>query len=283
MKKTSLTWTIAILLGAAAVMLFLRGQSGNIIAPTKQPQNIKPLPFEVAEGGVQIYGTAWGMTLSEDGSGFYNELIRLFLDGLETPVQYDILPYRRAKALFYRNTESCLYPSNIDLLMDGGEISSADGLIDTRGILNVKVYVFSPPGTAPPASAHDVDHRSVAYAMGSRVPFFLRGANADFIAVANESDKARMLLSGRVDLMTAAMPDAKFVFEAMQKPLPPFNPEYELNNTLARVTCHDTPKNRAFVAAFNTHAMAVLKGGKAHALMLENRLDAASYLPPPKP
>lgn len=244
-------------------------------APGTLPQPEKTVAATVK--GVQIFGTGWGRTLAADGTGFYNDLVTLTLDGL--PVSYTVSPYRRAKAVFLRGNPGCLYPSNIPLLIAGGEIDSSEGYIDTDGFLTVKVFVFSRPGTAPPASIHDIDHRSVAYAMGSRVPYFLKDANADFIAVADETDKARMLLSGRVDLISAALPDAKFVFDELGQPLPPFDPTYKLNDTLVRITCHDTPENRAFVQAFNNQLGDLRKTGALAALFEQAGLDVTLYLP----
>lgn len=279
MKKTFLTWTIAALLGAAVAVVFFWKAPDQQTTDVKQPAVPRPPSDAKINTDIHIYATAWGMTLAENGTGFYNDLANLYLTGLETSVNYDIRPYRRAKALFFRDKASCLYPSNIELLREGGEISSADGFIDTVGFLQVKVYVFSPPGTTPPAKIDDVAHQSVAYAMGSRIPYFLRNTKADFIAVANESDKAKMLLTGRVDLMTAAMPDAKFVFDAMGVPLPPFDPSYELNNTPVRMTCHDTPENRSFADAFNQHAQALVQSGEVQKLFEIHRLDPKLYLP----
>ncbi|WP_286830522.1 MULTISPECIES: hypothetical protein [Kordiimonas] len=279
MKNTVLAWGVVVLLGGLVVMVFLlpapvSEHSADTMAPTASEPTTP-----VSEEGVHIYSTAWGMTLAEDGSGFYNDLAALFLSGLDTPYNYDIRPYRRAKALFLRDNSSCLYPSNIELLQDGGEIASADSFIDTSGLLQVKVYIFSPQGTKPPASIADVSQKLVAYAMGSRIPFFLKEANADFIAVANESDKARMLLTGRVDMMTAAMPDAQFVFNALGQPLPAFDPSYELNDTQVRITCHNTPTTRAFIDAFNERATTVLESGELQAFFVKNILDPKLYTP----
>ncbi|NVJ98227.1 MAG: hypothetical protein HWE25_08745 [Alphaproteobacteria bacterium] len=252
--------------------MFQSGETAKqVTAPTA------PSPEPVALSGLQIYGTNWGETLATDGTGFYNDLVKLALSGFD--VRYDIRPYRRAKALFLRGAASCLYPSNIQLLIDGQEIESPDGFIDTDGFLVVKVFVFSKPGTKPPSTVAEINHKSVAYAMGSRVPFFLRNANADFIAVSDETDKAQMLLSGRVDLMSAAMPDAKFVFDGLGTPMPPFDANYLLNDTVVRITCHDTPGTRAFVAAFNEHLASLGNSGALSSLISSAGLDADLYLP----
>jgi len=226
-----------------------------------------------------IYATEWGMTLKSDGSGFYNDLARLTVMKADMGAVYEIQPYRRAKARFMDETSSCLYPSNLKLLMDGKEIRSTDGLIQSAPIVRVRVYVFSRPGTTPPASAQGIEHKVLAYAMGSRVPYFLREANIDFIAVTDELAKAQMLLSGRVDLMSAAMPDLKFVMDRLGKPLPPFNPAFELNDTQVRVVCHDTPENRDFMAKMDAHMKKITADGTLKDFLTGQGLTAKVYLP----
>ncbi|WP_262690089.1 hypothetical protein [Kordiimonas aestuarii] len=234
-----------------------------------------PTPFP-------LYATDWGLTLKGDGTGFYNELAQFVLDGREGDVAYTILPYRRAKSLFHRGQTSCLYPSNIQLLLDGGEVADGTGLIDSHAFLRVKVFLFSKTGTAPPKSLGDVDDKSIAYAMGSRVPYFLRDAKADYIAVADEVAKAQMLVTGRVDLMSAAMPDAKFVFDKLGVPLPPHDTGYMLNDTAVRITCHDTALTRLFIDKLNKRVDRLISSGALATFMENHGLDGAVYTPTPE-
>ncbi|MCJ9428651.1 transporter substrate-binding domain-containing protein [Kordiimonas marina] len=226
-----------------------------------------------------VLATDWGMTLKSDGSGFYNDLARRTIMEADMGSDYEIQPYRRAKARFFDEKTSCLYPSNLKLLMDGKEIEKTDGLIESAPIIRVRVYVFSRPGTTPPASADAIEHKVLAYAMGSRVPYFLRDANIDFIAVTDEAAKAQMLLTGRVDLISAAMPDLKFVMDRLGAPLPPFNPAFELNNTQVRVVCHDTPDNRVFIGKLNAHMKKIEADGTLAGFLNSQGLDATHYLP----
>jgi len=241
------------------------------------------LPVQLAlatEQVTRIYGTAWGPTLANDGSGFYSDLVRLVLDGAGGDAAYIPRPYRRAKLLFYRDKDSCLFPSNIPLLLKGGEIESADGLVDSAPFLSVKVFVFSAPGTGPVRGIEDINGKSMAYAMGSRVPHFLSAAkNTNFIAVSDEVDKARMLLTGRVDLMTAAVPDAVFVFRSLGEEMPPFDPAYLLNDTQISITCFSTPQNLDFIRRFNGRIAQLMSGGQLLRFFLKHDLDPAIYLP----
>ncbi|WP_020397936.1 hypothetical protein [Kordiimonas gwangyangensis] len=242
----------------------------HIAAPAKSADTPARFP---------VFATDWGLTLKGDGTGFYNDLARYILEGTSDAGTYTILPYRRAKSAFLHAKEACLYPSNVQLLLDGGEISDASGLIETHAFLRVKVFLFAKPGTQPPATLKDVNDKAVAYAMGSRVPYFLRHATADYIAVADEVAKAQMLLSGRVDLMSAAMPDAKFVFDKLGAPLPPHNTDYMLNDTAVRITCHDSEATRAYVARLNARIDGLIASGALKSFMESYGLDGAVYTP----
>ncbi len=232
-----------------------------------------------APARLPVYATDWGLTLKGDGTGFYNALARYILEGTEDAANYTILPYRRAKSVFLHATQACLYPSNVNLLRDGGEIADPAAFIQSRAFLKVKVFLFSRPGTVPPASLADVNDKAVAYAMGSRVPYFLRHATADYIAVADEVAKAQMLISGRVDLMSAAMPDAKFVFDKLGEPLPPHDTAYPLNDTAVRMVCHDSDAARAFITRLDGRIDELVRTGALRSFMESHGLDGAVYTP----
>ncbi|TNE60874.1 MAG: hypothetical protein EP335_17705 [Alphaproteobacteria bacterium] len=233
----------------------------------------------VGQRAVHVLATDWGMTLKSDGTGFYNDLARFVIQKADMGANYEVQPYRRAKARFFREPASCLYPSNLNVLSDGQEIETREGLIESDAIIRVRVFMFSPPGTTPPAKMEDINDRIVAYALGSSLPQFLKGTHADFIAVTDEVAKAQMLLSGRVDLMSAAMPDLKFVMDKLGTHVPPFNPDFPLNDTYIGVVCHDTPANRAFIGRLNDVIGATSQDGSLAAFLTGQDLDASVYLP----
>ncbi|TNE60872.1 MAG: hypothetical protein EP335_17695 [Alphaproteobacteria bacterium] len=238
-------------------------------------------PVPEAGPPTHIYATDWGLTLSADGSGFYNDLARfLFLAPEVGPVDYEILPYRRANRSFLDDAASCKYPSSIAYNLRGGLIPSAEGYLNSLPVVLTRVHLFSRPGREPAHRAEDVDGKTIAYAMGARTPALLAGHSALFIAVADEVDKARMLLSGRVDMITAAVPDVEFVFRELKVDMAPFAPELTLDVSPMGVDCHAGTANAAFLARLDARIRKLHASGELIAFYRSQGLDPASYVPP---
>jgi len=226
-----------------------------------------------------IYAPDWGLTLQEDGSGFYNDLARFLLQTDEVgAVIYEIMPYRRTNRTFFADTESCMYPTNFDFLISGGQLASKEGYISGRPLITNSIRVFAPHGVTPPAAKADVAGKSVAYAMGAGTPKLFEGIPAFFIAVADEVDKGRMLLNRRVDLLTAALPDAEFVFRELGTPLPPYDPGLNLDDSPVYFACHDTPSNRQFLRRLDARVETLVGRGAMAAFLRSHGLDPSVYL-----
>lgn len=236
-------------------------------------------PAKNALRPTHILATDWGLTLKADGTGFYNDLaVMLFAPEIGS-VNYEILPYRRAKRHFFEDAGACLYPNSIEYLTTIGDISDPDQFIGYDQAVLARMHVFAAPGKPAPKQPSDLDDKRVAYAMGGKVPVKLAGARAFFIAVADEVDKAEMLLGGRVDMITAAMPDAKFVFDQLGQPLAPYDPNFLLEGSGLGIVCHRTPENEIFVENFSRYVTQMRKNGDLPRFLHKNGLDPAQYLP----
>lgn len=227
----------------------------------------------------KIYATAWGLTLAADGTGFYNDLGRYVIDGL--PIGYDIEPYRRAMRRFFDDTSSCVFPKSVAGLIRTREVNNAAGFIQSLEIQKTFVAVFSAMGQSTIGGPADLAGKRVAYAMGSKVPEFLGAEGAFFIAVADEVDKARMLITGRVDVMVGNLPDAGIVYQHLGSDLPPYDPAYAPFATASsRIVCHDTPGNRAFMDMLNQRLRTLRTSGALADFYRRYGLDPALYLSP---
>lgn len=209
--------------------------------------------FAGTSGGEKkvVFATVWGQTLAQDGTGFYNELAGTLLQPAGADVSYQLMPYKRARARFLDHAGSCLYPSNIDVLMAGGHIDDRDDFVATAPLFTARTHVFSRGGEAPPRTMADLSGKTVAVPSGSVMQQLLKGSGATILSVHDEVDKAHMLLSGRVDYMTAMLPDAVLVFAAMGKPLPEFDPGMPFLEAGISLVCHRSEDNMAFVNALD--------------------------------
>lgn len=198
-----------------------------------------------------IVGTAWGITLSADGTGFYNDVLYGVLTPMSGAKFYMPQPYNRAKSEFRYHKDNCIYPAGLTHLRRGNELEEGRSYIETVPLIFVESHIFARPGTAALGTFEDLAGKRVAYPNGSALPTVLDGYGAIFIPTTDEMTKANMLLAGRVDFMSGSLPDNIFVFQQMGEPLPPYNGDLALAKIGVGIVCHDTPENRVFASAFD--------------------------------
>jgi len=214
------------------------------------------LHFSVALQGMEsqastIYATAWGKTLAQDGTGFYNEIAGDVLKHVSGDVAYQIMPYRRAKMNFFKTNLGCLYPSSLFGLTKAGQIKDPENYIESNGLFAARTHLFVRRGTVPPANLDDLAGKSIAYPSGSIAADVLAGYGARLIGVNSEQDKAEMLVSGRVDMITGMMPDTAIVFADMGGEMPAFDPLLVLYEVAVTFVCHRTQQNENLIISVN--------------------------------
>lgn len=232
-----------------------------------------------AEDSVHVMATDWGLTLKSDGTGFYNDLAKLVLPTSLGSIDYEILPYKRAKRAFLAKQADCLYPNSLGYLVSTGTIKKPDQFVGSRSVVAAQSRIFSPHGTHPPARLEDLKGLTVAFALGSDAPKLLKGSGANFVAVSDEVGKARMLLEGRTDLLVAVLPDAKFVFDSLGTGLPPFDPRFSIDSTEIGLVCYRSETNEAFIESFNSHLEELIKDGRLQAFLTSQGLTPAAHMP----
>ena len=228
---------------------------------------------------MHIMATDWGLTLKSDGTGFYNDLARLVLPKNLGQIDYEILPYKRAKRAFLARSADCLYPSSFEYLVNTGTITQPKDFIHSHNVLAAQSHIFAPPGTQPPARTEDIQGQTIAYALGSGVPSSLKSVGSKFVAVSDEVGKARMLLEGRIDLLAAVLPDAKFVFDSLGTDLPPYTPQFTITSTEIGLICYRSESNEAFIKRLNSHLAELIRGGTLKGFLSSHGLDPAAHMP----
>lgn len=248
-----------------------KAPAAAVRAPTTSPagDSLPPLSEDIT-----IFATVWGLTLAQDGSGFYNELAVDLLAGMERPgdatVSYQLMPYRRAKSRFVSGNGSCIYPSATGVLVSGGQIADASLLVESLPLFRARTHLFARRGETAPKSLDDLKGKTVAVPSGSVMQVLLKDTGADIISVFDETDKARMLLTSRVDYITAMLPDAVLVFDRLGEPLPAFDNDLTFLESNIGFVCHRTAAAEAFVARLNARIKAL-----AHDRAYQNRLEDA--------
>jgi len=198
-----------------------------------------------------VYATAWGKTLAQDGTGFYNEIAGDILAHTPGPELYQIMPYRRAKVSFFMSKGRCLFPSSLPALVKAGQIATPENYIESNTLFAARTHLFVRAGETPPKSFGDLFGKSIAYSNGSVVRSTLEGSGARLISVNDEQDKAEMLVSGRVDIISGMIPDTAIVFGEMGGDMPLYEPTFALNELGVTFVCHKTVKTELFVEGLN--------------------------------
>lgn len=265
-------------LAALLVTLLAFSTSQHTRAHAAEPETSSETPAATNQDKIRVYATAWGMTLAEDGTGFYNDLARLVMGELMEDVRYDLIPYRRANRTFAQNNASCHYPSTLNYMAATGIVEDTSDLIESYFFLRSVAHIFSPYGSKPVHEKADVSGKMIAYPMGAEVPQLLDGYGASFIPVNDETGKADLLINGRVELMIAYMPDVKFVFDSLNRILPPYDPTFTINDDNIAIVCHRTEATTAFINAVNDRVQQLRDSGKLASFLQENGLDPAYYL-----
>lgn len=230
---------------------------------------------------ISLYASAWGITLETDGTGFYNDLARLLLDADLGDVDYMVVPYRRATTRFLASDDSCRYPDSIQVLMADGHVTSPAGLVETRPVVNAQVHIFSAPGTEPPGNLEDMAGKSIAYQLGSTTADKLKGVDLKETAVADEMSKARMLLTGRVDLITASLPDLRFVLRRLGHAMLPYSKEFVVEDLPLGFVCKATPATIAFIDRLEARIDTLQSDGTLARFYSQQGLDRRGYASSP--
>lgn|GEM_PF-586322 len=261
--------------GIASIMLLLLAATG-VQARDKQSSRLE------ASKAATVYGTVWGQTLAQDGTGFYNDVfndIAALPDGV---VSYKLMPYRRARAQFLADKSACLYPSARAVLASGGHHDGV-GLIETEAVFMAQEHLFSAAGVEPPRALADLRGKTVAVPTGSVMMKLLAGTGARLISVNDETAKAQMLITGRVDIMSGMLPNEHLIFQSLDTRMASYDRDFTLIDAGVGVVCHDTAANRAFIDKLNDRilelqASAAFQGRLAEAGISETPFTGAADL-----
>lgn len=248
--------------------------SGSAHATENQPQSATEAETP------HIFATSWGITLANDETGFYNDFARFVFGPLMTTGRYHVAPYKRAMRQFQSTKGSCVYPKSIDALLRTGSWEDGNMFIESDAVLKSPLRIFSAPLKPIIASREDLRGIRLAYALGSRVPNTLGDGPLEYVPVADEVDKAKLLDTGLVDAMIANMPDALFVFRSLNIKMPPYDPDFDpIPVPRIRLVCHDAPVSRQFIQALNARVEKLKASGEMADFLTENGLNPAKYLP----
>ncbi len=256
--------------GIVSIVLLLLAAT-SVQARDKQSSEIE------VSGTTTVYGTVWGQTLAQDGSGFYNDVFNELAAIPDGAANYKLMPYRRARAQFLADKSACLYPSARAVLASGGH-HEREGLIETEAVFTAQEHLFTAAGVEPPRSLADLRGKTVAVPTGSVMMKLLAGSGAQLISVNDETAKAQMLITGRVDIMSGMLPNEHLIFQSLDTRMASYDRDFSLIEAGVAVVCHDTLANRAFIEKLNRRI-----GELQASASFQGRLAAAGIMETPYP
>lgn len=227
---------------------------------------------EALDGQICVVGTAWGMSFDRSGEGLYYEYISALQELVDVAFDFSALPYKRARNQFMTRQADCIYPSFASLFIRSGLIEDPDSIIMSRPLLNKKVFVFSRPGRPAIRSLDDLSGHKVAHTMGSAFPDLYPNIKAVYLPIADDRQKARILLGGRVDFMIGTMPDTGTVFKSLNVELPPYGPIGGIEQYSTGIVCYRTDDTENFMSKLNDTASDFIASGRLYDLLIRNGL-----------
>lgn len=261
-------------------MILLMLVSSNLHAQTTEIQTDQAPCSEGEQEGQApcIVGTAWGLSLAADGSGFYNDYMKMLLNRLEEPASYAALPYHRANKAFAERRADCIYPSTVRVHVT--DPSEALKFNASRPMTMNRVFIFSQYGQPPLKTVGEMTGKRVGHVMGSAFPETFNNLGIVFVPVVDETSKANLLIRRRLDFMVGTLPDTELVFQALGQELPPHGPQDGMINYSMTLVCHASPANDALIRAVNSAIARLVDTRETEKLLRDAGIsDAQSYVP----
>lgn len=263
-------------------MLFAAAGGNVSSAAVSDSAPVAPAPAQ--HPAEHLYAIGWGLTLKTDGTGFYNELMKFVLTEAGFGSDYRVMPYNRAVSSLKADEDGCLYPAYTPIMHPNGLDEQLEITLEASApLLRVVTHLFAQPGQKPLARLEDLKGKLIGHPMGSRIAEVLAPYGARYMASLDETAKAKLLLTGRVDYISASLPDAAFVFQALGEELPPYNPDLLLVSATIGVVCRPSVQGRAFLAAISTTLSRLRENGRLAEFFEGRGISVEMHLPADRP
>lgn len=136
---------------------------------------------------------------SEDGSGYYDALLREVEKISGMKIDLTLLPNRRVAKRFSEKAFDCAFPADI--------VDEAPGLVLTRVFNRANAYVVSLDPLAKEMTILDMDGETLAIREGLNYANIRQDDSFNFVEVTDEFDISRLLQKGRVKYAISFFPD----------------------------------------------------------------------------
>lgn len=186
------------------------------------------------------------LLLTEDGRGFYTDLMDEVLHNLDQPYVFTPLPFKRLLTAFETYDIDCLWTFDKSFL--------AKLSIDTRveiasqDVFHATQHIFMAPGTKSISKLDELQGKRVGIGIGSNLESRLNQVNAKISKLSDQNSKFRMLTKGRLDAIGGWIPELLILSQEEGVDPSVYSRSSTLETTGIAFVCHPSEESETFIA-----------------------------------
>ncbi|SFM35596.1 substrate-binding periplasmic protein [Marinobacter zhejiangensis] len=203
--------------------------------------------------------------LDASGDGVYQQIFNKAMESLDYQVSQDFYPYKRALYQFKAGRADCIFSFTEVLRKTLG-----DGqIIASYPLGSFGYFLFSPAGQPPVSSNEELAGLRVGAVIGHE-GYYAEALeySGEVLQVHSDEQAIEMLRQGRIDVAIAALPDIQPYMDDLT-----YSAEFPLFLGYDRITCYDTPENRAFLDGLSAELMKLKADGTYQRLAGDHYMD----------
>ena len=198
------------------------------------------------------------------GEGWYADVLTDMLRDSGQQYDYRVYPFRRAVRIFFEREADCIWALDSKLLREfGGKDSD---LTDSEVLFVSKQYIFMASGVPAISDIAELAGKKLGILNGSNLPDLLGGLSVDFVHVADQDTKVRMLVNNRLDAIGGWVPEILVAFRNQGAAPTSFNPAIVLASSNVGIVCHTSPRTLSFLNAANPSIKGFAKSNRLQEL-----------------
>ncbi|NQZ32568.1 MAG: transporter substrate-binding domain-containing protein [Oceanospirillaceae bacterium] len=186
--------------------------------------------------------------------------------GVEVDLQ--LKSFTRYKRAFKKDTNSCIFPANLDVVTKVVGKKSKAKFISAESVDYVGLVAITEAGDTKIETRADLAEKNIAISPILNSSNFLQGIDSAALKLADNNEVLlKMLYRHKVDAIIAFMPDILLAAKKLNYPLPHSTDIWFIKKHPISIVCHDTANNRIFVQQFNKQLQQLKKSGRLREIM----------------
>ena len=203
--------------------------------------------------------------------GLYDRLLQAVIQQQQQPIKHINVPVRRATMMFKNGRAGCYFPGNAQLQefaqnldqAPGKSLSSAhQSLISSDVINTVKLHAYTQRGSQPITSSEQLKGVRIGYHLTGQPPFKDDPAYQAMLIPNEYAQLSQLLDNDRLDVAMMWSLDTQLLTQRQGMPNYPHDPDLYFDQYQDALVCHNSERNRRFIALFNRQLKALKSQGQ---------------------